>query len=197
MRSAAAAKDRGRTTGLIVQQILLLTGNPGVGKTTLILRVAERLKDRRIGGFYTDEIRTRGHRQGFRLQTFDGQAFIMAHVDLPKTHRVGRYGVDVSTIDAAVDIALKLEADRDLYLIDEIGKMECFSSKFVSAMRKLAKSDRLLVATVAKRGTGFIEEVKKQPDAVLWEVTYAGRDELSQAVVGWLEARLALRGRTL
>jgi nucleoside-triphosphatase len=168
------------------RHILLVTGSPGVGKTTVIRRVAERLKNRRIGGFYTEEIRAHGQRQGFRLQTFDGQMFVMAHVDLPKTHRVSRYGVDVSTIDAVVDSALNLEGHRDLYLVDEIGKMECFSSRFINAVRNLADSDRPLVATVAEKGSGLIAEVKQRVDVELWRVTAANRDALPARVVAWL-----------
>ena len=36
---------------------LLITGTPGVGKTTVIRRVAERLEPERTRGFYTEEIR--------------------------------------------------------------------------------------------------------------------------------------------
>jgi nucleoside-triphosphatase len=48
---------------------LLLTGRPGVGKTTVIKKVAEALGDR-AGGFYTEEIRgAEGRRRGFQLVT--------------------------------------------------------------------------------------------------------------------------------
>ncbi len=85
-------------------RVLLLTGMPGIGKTTIIRRVAERLKDRRIGGFLTAEIREAGERQGFRLVAFDGTARVIAHVGLPKTHRVGKYGVDIGVIDEAAEL---------------------------------------------------------------------------------------------
>ena len=50
-------------------RILLVTGVPGIGKTTLVRRLAMQLQQYRIGGFYTEEIRTGGQRQGFRLVT--------------------------------------------------------------------------------------------------------------------------------
>src|SRR2546422_404949 len=62
---------------------LLLTGPPGSGKTTALRRAADRLRDRRLGGFYTEEIRRRGERRGFRAVTFDGQTWDLARVDRP------------------------------------------------------------------------------------------------------------------
>ncbi|GMQ90266.1 MAG: hypothetical protein BMS9Abin10_0623 [Gammaproteobacteria bacterium] len=133
----------------MAEHVLLLTGPPGIGKTAAIRRVAEGLAGRRLGGFYTDEIRVQGQRQGFRLLTFDGRETVIAHIRHPKTYRVGKYGVDVSAIDAIVEGALGLDEQIDLYLIDEIGKMECLSRRFVSAMGKVLQVDKPVVATIA------------------------------------------------
>jgi nucleoside-triphosphatase len=72
-----------------------LTGVPGIGKTTVIRHVADRLKERNLGGFYTEEMREHGVRRGFRHVGFDGMERVIAHVDIPKVHRVGKYGVEV------------------------------------------------------------------------------------------------------
>jgi len=166
---------------------LLLTGTPGVGKTTVIGRVAEGLAVKRLGGFYTEEIRQAGLRQGFRLLGFDGRERLIAHIDLPKRYRVGKYGVDVAAIDKAVEELLIPKAGLELYMVDEIGKMECFSARFISAMRRLLDSDETVIATVAKKGTGLIAEVKQRPDCLLWEITYENRDEMPGKVLGWLQ----------
>jgi nucleoside-triphosphatase len=167
-------------------RILLLTGAPGVGKTTLLRRVAERLKDRRIRGFFTEEIREAGERQGFRLVAFDGSERVIAHVGLPKVHRVGKYGVDVEAIDQAAE-CLALGAEADLYLVDEIGKMECLSERFVAAMRSLLSGKRPVVATIALRGGGFIAEAKQAAGVTVWTVSQANRDALPEHVLRWLE----------
>ena len=166
--------------------VLLLTGVPGIGKTTVIRRVADRLKGRRLAGFYTEEIREDGDRRGFRLAGFDGTERVIAHVDFPKVHRVGKYGVDVEAIGRAGD---RLGLDpAEVYLVDEIGKMECLSERFVSGMRALLAGPRPVVATVALHGSGFIEEVKRGRGAVIWAVTHANRDKLFERVLAWLEA---------
>lgn len=65
------------------EPIILLTGMPGVGNTTIIRRVAEGLSDRRLGGFVTEEIRHGRERVGFSLQTFDGHSTVLSHVEIP------------------------------------------------------------------------------------------------------------------
>jgi len=167
---------------------LLLTGPPGSGKTTALRRAAERLRGWRLGGFYTEEIRRRGERRGFRAVTFDGDAWELARVDRPGPPRVGRYGVDLAVMET---LATRLAPDRavDAWLIDEIGKMECFSEAFVAAMRTLLDGRAPVVATIAQRGAGFIAEVKRRRDAELRTLTRATRDELPDVIVAWLETR--------
>jgi nucleoside-triphosphatase len=166
-------------------RVLLLTGMPGVGKTTIIRRVAERLRGIKLGGFYTEELRETGERTGFRLVDFEGRALTFAHVDFGEP-RVSKYGVDVSALDARAKALLAPDADVAVYLVDEIGKMECMSARFVAVMRTLLASSSLVVATVARKGEGFIAEAKRWPGAALWEVTRDNRDRLPDEVIAWL-----------
>lgn len=168
---------------------LLLTGTPGSGKTTVVRRVVERLSDTRIRGFTTEEIRKGGERLGFRIETFEGESAVLAHVSIRSDYRVSRYGVDVAALDRCVGTALALSPKADVYLVDEIGKMECFSDRFVDAVEKLLEARRLLVATVALRGGGFIERVKRRPDVEAWSVTRGNRDEMPKPVLEWLRVR--------
>ncbi len=169
---------------------LLLTGAPGCGKTTIVKKVADTLSGRRIRGFLTGEIRRDGRRVGFELTTFNGEKQLLAHVDIDSRHRVGRYGVDVDGLDGIVEQALALDGAMGVYLVDEIGKMECFSEKFRVAMRRLLDSGQPLVATVARHAGGFISEVKDREDIELWEVTKKNRDELPDQIVRWVDRAL-------
>ena len=171
-------------------RILLLTGVPGVGKTTLIRKLAAALHERQIGGFYTEEIRTAGQRQGFRLVTFGGDNGIIAHIDFDHRYSVGKYGVDVPAIDRFADQALCLDQNINVYLVDEIGKMECLAPRFVDRLQALLHSDRTLVATVGKKGGGLIEQVKHWPGSELWEITHANRTALVTRTNSWLAERM-------
>ncbi len=109
----------------------------------------------------------------------------------PGPHRVGKYGVDVSIIDQLASSGLGLNPAVDLYLVDEIGRMECLSQRFIAAMRALLESRTLVVATIAQRGSSFIAEAKQTNGAELWEVTHANRDALPERAVAWLRAARA------
>ncbi|HXH07443.1 MAG TPA: nucleoside-triphosphatase [Vicinamibacterales bacterium] len=172
--------------------VLLLTGRPGAGKTTVLRRAAERV-GARVGGFYTEEIRAGGERRGFRGVPFDGgEASLIADVALRGGPRVGRYRVDVAAIDRLAETTLRPRAGVHVFFIDEIGKMECLSARFVAATTALLDTGRLVVATIGLRGSGFISDVKRRPDVELWEVTRTTRDALPERVVAWVRERLAL-----
>ncbi len=188
--AARQARQAVISGGATRTHILLITGRPGVGKTTAIRSVAASLSAQRIAGFYTEEIRVSGAREGFRVVTFDGRERVMAHVAFRGPHRVGKYGVDVAVVDEMAGTELVVR-DRTVYLVDEIGKMECLSSNFVAAMRRLLDSAATVVAAIAERGIGFIAEVKQRKDVEEWEVTHANRGEIPQRIVQWLG-----RGRT-
>jgi nucleoside-triphosphatase len=166
-------------------RVLLITGVPGIGKTTVIRRIADALPGKRIRGFYTEEIRKGGERRGFRLVSFDGEERVIAHLDFAKRHRVGKYGVDVAAIDAAASL-LCLDPSAQLYLVDEIGRMECLSDRFITAMRELLAGRTPVVATVGLRGDGLMAEVKGMEQCLLWEVSRENRDVLPTRILKWL-----------
>jgi nucleoside-triphosphatase len=158
--------------------VLLLTGVPGVGKTTVVQRVAQALAGGAVRGFLTREIREAGRRRGFRIEGFSGTTAVLAHEEIASRHRVGRYGVDLEALDRVVGDELALVAGTELYLVDEIGKMECFSPRFQRAVEGILDRGGPLLATIALRGGGFIAAVKRRPGVELWEVSRANRDAL-------------------
>jgi nucleoside-triphosphatase len=165
--------------------LLLLAGPPGIGKTTALRRACERLSIAPLRGFYTEEVRSGGVRQGFRLVTFDGERRLIADVRFGPP-RVGKYGVDVAAIDAIARRVLAPDPSVRLFVIDEIGKMECLSAEFVSAVDNLLAPGRPLLATVALGGEGLIERIKRDSRANLIQLTHANRDEVPGEIAGAL-----------
>ena len=169
----------------------LVTGRPGCGKTTLVRAVIEAL-EQPASGFYTRETRDdRGRRTGFELVTLEGQAVMLAGIRIQGTHRVGRYGVDLAALDRvgvpAIEAAV---ASGAIVVIDEIGKMELLSNAFQRAVISAIHRHRLIVGAIMQAPHPFADELKQQPDTVLFELTEANRDEVRAGLEMQLRAAL-------
>jgi nucleoside-triphosphatase len=172
-------------------QTLLLSGRPGVGKTTVIKSVAQALGDR-ADGFYTEEVRHQGKRQGFQLVGLRrGERATLAHVRLKGRDRpnVGRYGVDVAALEQIGVAALeRATAQSRVIFIDEIGKMELFSEAFKRAVLAAMEGQVPVIATVMARPHPWVDTLKARPNVTLWQVTIENRDEMPSRVLNWVYA---------
>ena len=93
----------------------------------------------------------------------------------------------MAALERVVDTALVLNEAVDLYLVDEIGRMECFSKHFMNAMTALLDSDHLVIATIHRKAGGFVQEVKNRSDVELWQVTRETRDQMIDQVLAWIQ----------
>jgi nucleoside-triphosphatase len=160
----------------MIKKNILITGLPGVGKTTLVKKLFEELKHLHPAGFYTEEIREGGQRKGFELISLDGKRGVLSHKDIKSPYRVGKYKVDIESFESFLDSLPFFDALNGLIIIDEIGKMECLSDPFKNLLKKIFKSGKLVVATIALKGSGLIAEIKKRQDIKLFEMTKDNRD---------------------
>ena len=96
----------------------LITGKPGVGKTTLVQKIINRMGSVNMAGFYTSEIRSTGSRLGFELQGLNGEFRTLAHVNIDSRQRVGRYGVDTLGFEEFLTILDLLNPNVELIVID-------------------------------------------------------------------------------
>lgn len=161
---------------------ILLTGLPGCGKTTVVQRVAARFPGR-AAGFYTREVRKQGVRVGFEIVTLDGRVALLSHVDFPGPQRVGKYGVDLENLHRVGLPALSAGPGIDLVVVDEVGKMECLSPRFVAAMERLWAQTVALLITVGEKGGGYMAAIREKPDKVLITVTPENREGLPNKIL--------------
>ncbi len=163
---------------------LLLTGPPGCGKTTLIERIACSLK-RPFHGFYTADIREKGQRVGFEIESFAGAKAIMSHVDIRSPYRVGKYGVDLHAFESIaipeIEAALK---KKELLIIDELGKMELFSQSFKNFILDAFDSDVPLIAAILSGTHPFCDRLKRFAGVELFVLSRHNHDDIFRVITG-------------
>ncbi|RLA85252.1 MAG: AAA family ATPase [Deltaproteobacteria bacterium] len=156
---------------------LLLEGRPGVGKTTVLLKVVKALGSR-AGGFITQEVRKGRSRVGFVVRDLDGREALMAHISF-KGPRVGRYGVSVHAFEEVALSALREAMEkRDLVVIDEIGKMELLSEAFKELVLDILGGGKPVLATLSLARDPFLERVRGMGGVEILRVTLENRDLL-------------------
>jgi len=166
---------------------IILTGVPGIGKTTLIERIVEALGDR-AGGVVTGEIREEGSRTGFTIESLDGERRVLASKHLKGGPKVGRYTVDLESLEAVGVSALRRALDhKQVIVIDEIGKMELISSGFRAMILEALDSQLPTVATMGISKNTFMEAIRKRPDVEVITITAENRNALKDRVLRLLE----------
>lgn len=176
---------------------ILLEGRPGVGKTTVVRRVADLLREEgiKVCGFFTEELREAGRRVGFAIETLEGQRAVLAHVDLSGPPRVGRYGVDLPTFERLALPALAASSADQVLVIDELGKMELASAPFRAAVAEVFARPVAVVATVHVFGHPFTDALKERGDVEIVRVTERDRHELPRRVAARIVGRGAAGGQ--
>jgi len=139
--------------------IIMLTGEAGVGKTTIIQRVLEKT-DFQAGGFITGEIREQGRRVGFEINSLSGENGILAHVNHQSQFKVGKYFVNLDDLERVGVTAIEKAIEEDeLVVIDEIGKMELYSKKFKAAVRSVLDSGKLVLGSIMFQRSPFADGI--------------------------------------
>jgi len=166
---------------------ILLTGKPGIGKTTIIQKFARRYPAS-PGGFFTCEIREHGIRVGFTIEAIrswnqdnSGEIFhaVMAHVNSRSPYRVGRYGVNISSIEKVGITALREGMKRaKIIIIDEIGRMETYSTLFQKEVKNVLDCPLPVLGVIQMKRNPFLDSIRKRDDVTVIQVTQDNRDAL-------------------
>ena len=167
------------------KRVLLLTGNSGVGKTTVLIKIVNSLKAEGIsvGGMISREAREGNLRVGFEIINLtNNRRGWLAHVTQRTGPKIGKYHVNLEDLENIGAKAISEAVEKcGAVAIDEIGPMELFSQKFKQAVTKALESKKLVLAVVhAKARDQLINEVKRREDAEVFTVTLANRDILSE-----------------
>jgi nucleoside-triphosphatase len=174
----------------------LLTGRPGSGKSTIIQQLVANLKKQgvKVGGLFCPEIRGPSGRLGFKIiELMSGEERILAYVGQTGP-KVGKYGVNLNNLDEMSRKALETLPQAEVVVIDEIGPMEVRSSLFCDFVRKCLDSNKPVLSAIHKRTeSGFIGEIKRRKDVMIFEITPEKRKEILEELREKIEALLNLQ----
>jgi len=163
---------------------IFITGKPKVGKSTLIKELIEELKDKfKIAGFFTPEILKNGKRVGFKVvDVFGKREGTLASCEKRSKVKFGKYFIDLESFENFLDEIEEEVENAEIVVIDEIGKMELFSKKFVKFLKKVLESDKILLATLHRK-------LKKNFSkyGIIFELTRENKEELKEEILKFLK----------
>lgn len=165
---------------------VLLTAKPGIGKSTVLQKFLELYHGEKHGFVVTRIKDEQGNNQGFLATTLDGRSQTIAHKTQVLSNIVVGNGnkVDIDTINEFLIPELqKAKGTKALVVIDEIGRMQSFSSEFLKEVRNLFDSDIDILASIVFDDEPWSLEFKQHPDVKLIEVTIENRDELPNDLI--------------
>jgi nucleoside-triphosphatase len=167
---------------------IILTGAPGVGKTTIVMDVAQKLKARgvRVGGVVSREVRTGNVRIGFEfidLATNDRDVLASVTGNGP---RVGKYFVKLTGCRFAADRVKNALINSDVIICDEVGPMELKSNEFIDTVKYLPKTDKKAIVVIhQKLEHPLIRELREKPNSLI-NINIGNREKVAKILLNEL-----------
>jgi len=163
---------------------VVVTGQPGVGKTTLVERVLAEVP-LRAGGMITREIRKVGRRVGFAvIDVATGREGVLAHIHLPHGPRLGRYRVNLEDLEEVGAAAIEWAVEHaELIVVDEVGPMELKSLRFVAAVERALEAPKHLLLTVHRASNHRLAYRARHGCDLLVRLTASNRAEKTAQII--------------
>lgn len=168
-----------------IMTIIALTGAPGVGKTTVVIHVAQALKTMgvKVGGVVSRELRTNDMRTGFEfidLTTNDRNVLASITGNGP---RVGKYFVNLEGCHFAADRLTNALMNSDVIVCDEIGPMELKSKEFVDAAKNLLNADKKVIVVMHQKLHHPLTDEFRKEASLLIKLDLDNREKVSEVLV--------------
>ena len=172
-----------------------ITGLPSAGKTFALKKVIEMLEGEghSVGGMVTEPMMRRNRRIGFFVVDWiTKEKKIFAHTGINSKTNVGRYGVDLKTLeDVGVNALKSATSGADIIIIDEVGKMEVESGIFIDAVKDALESDKPLILTLHKKSRNpLLQDIRRRDDVRILEVTPVNRNILPYKIVKLMKGEI-------
>lgn len=172
-----------------------LTGLPGSGKTSTLLRLVDMLKAERktVGGMITEPLLENGRKAGLRVRDMmTGETAVLAHQNIESRYSYGSFGVNLEALETVGVRAIEEAVEKaDVVVVDEVGKLEVESPVFVEAVRGLLKLDKDIIITLHKKSRNpLLQDIRKRDDIRILEVTPINRNLLPYKIMKLMKGQL-------
>lgn len=170
---------------------IAVTGSPGVGKSTLVAKVAES-SDLNVGGVLAREMRYKDRRIGFELLDLSsGRVGILAD-ETGSGPQLGKYRVHPKDLDEVGARAIEAALKSDLIVVDEVGPMELTSRRFVSAVEMAIASSKPMLVVLHEWSNHRLAKKIRSTFRVI-TVTRENRDFAAKEIAASLAGKDALK----
>lgn len=172
-----------------------ITGLPGAGKTHALNKVVEMLEAEgvKVGGMITEAITENRKKVGFMVKdllTKDEK--VLARLDMESEVRFMDYGIDMDALDnVGVAAIIRSVLRADVIVIDEVGKLEVESKKFVEAVKEALEADKPLLLTLHKKSRNpLLQDIRRRDDVRILEVTPINKNILPYKIIPLIKEEL-------
>ncbi len=171
---------------------IIITGPPGIGKTTIFMKVIDDLKKRsiKISGIVCPDVRGDRGRIGFKIidlstGSWRWLAKLKKLADGECRVEFGRYCIDVDGVKEIVNESMKHVEGSDIICIDEVGPMEFKSRDFKIYLDKVFNSGKPLLLIVHRNIVDSIAYQLKSlgRDVKVYRVDHLNRNHLHKKIL--------------
>src|SRR6266704_6789619 len=170
--------------------IIVITGAPGVGKTTAVIRVTRALKERgiKVGGIVSRELRTNNMRIGFEfIDLTTNDRSVLASIT-GKGPKVGKYFVNIAGCRFAAERLTNAVRNSDVIICDEIGPMELKSKEFIDSVKNLLEVDKKVIVVVHQKLQQLLIDEFRNKASLLIDLDLENREKVNEILLDKLIA---------
>jgi nucleoside-triphosphatase len=150
---------------------IILTGDIGCGKSTLVKKILSELNIPFTGIFchavFRDDVKV-----GYGLKMPGRKELqIYAHIDIKSALHMQNFGIELEPFEkAAQSIEKGIESAAKLFVIDEVGIMEKNVIAYQRAVDRLLDSEIAALMVVQRRADYFWKRIKSRKDVIVFKL---------------------------
>jgi len=171
---------------------ILLTGKPGIGKSTVLEKIITSFAPPEISGCITQEIRdSSGDRIGFVSQGIgkNTREICIAHsLDIDSDVCVGKYNIDITAVKNTMSF-VKKKLTTQLVVIDEIGRIQSKAAGVIDGIYDLFQNNKnhIILSTIVYDDESFARPFKENLSNILLKVSLENREYLIDVLLSLIE----------